>query len=135
MYTTLAFLTKKAGMPTADFISYYETHHVPMINRLVGPENMPLVYKRRYTHRDDESRVRIRASQGPDGQTLEGPGETVDFDVVTEISFESKEKSQAWLAALVKNGDGGKMVVEDEERFLDRARMRAHVIEEFVTCG
>lgn len=55
--------------------------------------------------------------------------------MVPEITFESKEKSQAWLAAIVKNGDGGKMVVDDEERVLDRARTRAHVIEEYVTCG
>lgn len=135
MYTTLAFLTKKTGMSTADFIAYYETQHVPMINRLAGPENMPLVYKRRYTHLDDEDRVRVRATKGADGHSIDGIGETVDFDVVTEISFESLEKGQAWGAALAKNGDGGKMVSEDEERFLDRARTRAHIVEEFVTSG
>lgn len=122
-------------MPTADFVAYYETHHVPMINRLAGPENMPLVYKRRYTHRDDETHVVVRASKNSEGHAADGQGETVDFDVVTEIGFESKEKQQAWFAALVRNGDGGKMVSEDEERFLNRARTKAHVVEEFVTCG
>jgi hypothetical protein len=135
MYITLAFLTKKLGMPTSDFISYYEIHHVPMINRLAGPENMPLVYKRRYTHRDDETRIRVRASKDSEGHAVEGPGDTVDFDVVTEIAFESRERQQAWMAALIRNGEGGKVVCEDEERFLDRGRTRAHVIEEFVTCG
>jgi hypothetical protein len=138
MYTTLAFLCKKPSMSTAAFISYYETHHVPLINSLVGPENTPLVYKRRYTHLDDASRVAARATRTAECKSLDGDGqegEMVDFDVVTEIAFESREKRDAWGQALVRNGEGGKVVVEDEERFLDRGRTRAHVVEEFVTCG
>jgi EthD domain len=135
MDTTLAFLTKKLGMPASDFISSYETRHVPMINRLAGPENIPLVYKRRYTHRGDETRIRVRASKDGEEHAIEGPGETVDFDVVTEIAFESKDRQQAWMAALIKNGEGGRVISEDEERFLDRGGTRSHVIEEFVTCS
>ena len=137
MYTTLAFLCKKPSMSTAAFITYYETHHVPLINSLAGPENIPLVYKRRYTHLDDASRVAARATRTVEGKFLKSgeAGETVDFDVVTEIAFESREKRDAWGEALVRNGEGGKVVVEDEERFLDRGRTRAHVVEEFVTCG
>lgn len=138
MYTTLAFLTRKPGMSTSAFITYYETQHIPLINSLAGPENTPLVYKRRYTHLDDASRVVACASCSATGDSLtkdEQEGETVDFDVVTEIGFESREKSDAWMQALVRNGEGGRLVVEDEERFLDRGRTRAHVVEEFVTCG
>lgn len=132
MYTTLFFLCKISGMSTADFISYYETKHVPLVNSIVGPENMPLVYKRRYTHLDDATRTRVRATKTASRQPIPSEGETVDFDVVTELGFESFEKWEAWVAALAR---AGQVVAEDEDKFLDRARMREHVVEEFVTCG
>lgn len=51
---------------------------------------------------------------------------------MTELGFASFEKWEAWVAALAK---AGRMVAEDEDRFLNRARMRAHVAEKYVTCG
>jgi hypothetical protein len=132
MYTTLFFLCKVPGMSTAEFIEYYEKHHVPLVNSIVGSENMPLVYKRRYTHLDDANYVRLHATKSASGDSIAGEGETVDFDVVTELGFASFEKWEAWVAALQKAGN---VVTEDEDKLFDRARMRAHVVEEFVTCG
>lgn len=93
---------------------------------------MPLVYKRRYTHLGDATRTRVRATKTTSRQPISGEGETVDFDVVTELGFESFNKWEAWVVAL---GREGQVVAEDEDKFLDRARLRAHVVEEFITCG
>ncbi|EXJ69914.1 uncharacterized protein A1O5_06987 [Cladophialophora psammophila CBS 110553] len=153
MHTTFAFLVKQPHLSTQEFITYYETKHIPMINRLAGPENQPLVYKRRYTHRDDPAFVFVTASvdasgapvstttgsHGDDGATAHGskveahPG-NIDFDVMTEIGFADKEGKARWLAALYQ-GENAKLVMEDEARFIWRERTRAVVVEEFVSFG
>ncbi|KIW79559.1 hypothetical protein Z517_06171 [Fonsecaea pedrosoi CBS 271.37] len=151
MHTTFAYLVKLPHLSTQEFINYYETKHIPMINRLAGPENQPLVYKRRYTHRDDPAFVFVRATVDARGTpvatpTSSGSGDeaaaakleldpgNVDFDVMTEIGFADEAAKMRWLMALGQ-GENGKMVREDEERFLWRERTRAVVVEEFVSFG
>ena len=75
----------------------------------------PTVYKRNYLVRGDE---------------FNREEETIDFDVITELVFPDR-------AAFVDRIE--KLFVEaigtDEERFLDRSRTRAYVIEEHVSRG
>jgi hypothetical protein len=115
MLKYLAFLTKKQGMDTPAFIDYYENVHVPLIRRLAPT---PVVYKRRYLMRDDE----LTSRSG------------LDFDVVTELVFENRQAYAHWRAQLYGPGAAG-LVLADEERFLDRLRTCACVIEEHVTSG
>jgi hypothetical protein len=51
---------------------------------------------------------------------------------MTELVFANRQAFDAWMAELAKPGVGAR-IVEDEEKFLNRARMRAYVIEERVT--
>lgn len=152
MYTTLAFLTKVPHLTTQEFIDHYENKHVPLINRLAGPENQPLVYKRRYTHRDDAAHVVLKARVDAEGRPVDdedkggssGGGKegeeskedkgNIDFDVITEIAFADKAGKDAWMRA-VGSGENGKLVVEDEARFIWRARTRAFVVEDRVSFG
>lgn len=151
MYTTLAFLTKAPGLTTQEFIDYYENKHVPLINRLAGPENQPLVYKRRYTHRDDAAHVVLKARIDATGQPIDDHGSSsvgvkdaeenkeedkgnVDFDVITEIAFADQAGRDAWMRA-VGTGENGKLVAEDEARFIWRGRTRAFVVEDRVSFG
>ena len=164
MYTVFGFLVKTPKLSTTEFIEYYESHHVPLINRLAGPENQPLVYKRRYTHRDDAARVLARASVDADGRAFaakaSGSGAdsavprpslregedieesratsvdagNIDFDVITEVGFADEAAMHAWMAAM-GTGENGKIVAEDENRFLWRERTRAVVVEERVSFG
>ena len=145
MHKVLAFLTKNPALTTEEFIAYYETKHIPLINRLAGPENQPLVYKRRYTHRDDPAHVQVRAKVDAAGVPIDaaaisaGSGDAktqvpdpgnVDFDVVTELQFADQDAMRRWLDALATGGDA---VPKDEERFLWRERTRALVVQEFVS--
>ena len=107
MFKVLAFLTKKDGLSTEDFVDYYENHHVPLILDLA---TAPLLYKRRYR-----------------GEALTRADPTVDFDVVTELGFADRAGYRAWMAQLA---DAGGRVAADEARFLDRSRTRAYVVEE-----
>jgi hypothetical protein len=83
MLKILAFLTKKEDIETRAFIEYYENHHVPLISSLAPT---PIVYKRNYLMRDDEFSTR--------------EGDTIDFDVVTELVFPDRAAYLAWGAAL-----------------------------------
>ena len=114
MLKVFGFLTKRAGMETQAFIDYYENNHVPLICSLAPT---PIGYKRNYILRSDE---------------LNKEAIMIDFDVVTELVFPDRAAYLAWRAQLSKPGSGER-VVADEEKFLDRSRTRACIIEERVT--
>ncbi len=116
MFKVFGFLSKREGMTTQGFIDYYENNHVPLICRLAPT---PIVYKRNYLSRGDE---------------LNRGENAIDFDVVTELVFPDRAAYLVWRAALSKPGSG-EQVVADEEKFLDRSRTRACIIEEQVTSG
>ena len=102
---------------TRAFIEYYENHHVPLIGSLAPT---PIVYKRNYLVRGDAFNRQEDHS--------------IDFDVVTELVFPDRAGYLAWRAELSKPGSG-EQVVADEQKFLDRSRTRACLIEECVTSG
>jgi len=116
MLKVFGFLSKKAGMTTQAFVDYYENNHVPLICRLAPT---PSVYKRNYLLRGDE---------------LNRGDNAIDFDVITELVFPDRAAYLVWRAELSKPGSG-EQVVADEEKFLDRSRTRASIIEERVTSG
>ena len=107
MLKVFAFLTKREGLETQAFIDYYENHHVPLVLSLAP---RPPVYKRNYVVRGDE---------------LNREDPAIDFDVVTELVFPDRPAFAAWLEKLSVEEIG-----VDEERFLNRSRTRAYVIEE-----
>ncbi len=112
MFKVFGFLTKKDGLGRQEFIDYYESKHVPLICSLAP---VPTVYKRTYL-----------------GERLTAEGGQVDFDVMTELVFADRRAFDAWMAELAKPGVGAR-IVQDEEKFLNRARTRAYVVEERVT--
>jgi uncharacterized protein (TIGR02118 family) len=116
MFRVLAFLTKKEGLETRAFIDYYENKHVPLICSLAST---PVLYKRRYPIRSE---------------AMTTGGGAIDFDVVTEVGFPDRAAFIAWMAKLSGPG-AGEQVAVDEAKFLDRARTRAYVVEEYVRSG
>ena len=107
MLKVFAFLTKREDLETEAFIDHYENHHVPLVLSLAP---RPPVYKRNYVVRGDE---------------LNREDPAIDFDVVTELVFPDRPAFAAWLEKLSVEEIG-----VDEERFLNRSRTRAYVIEE-----
>jgi len=102
-----AFLTKREDIDTKAFIDHYENHHVPLVLSLAPS---PIVYKRNYVVRGDE---------------LNREDDALAFDVVTELVFADREAYLAWIHLL-----GVEAIATDEQRFLDRSRTRAYVIDE-----
>ena len=107
MLKVFAYLHKKEGLETQAFIDYYENHHVPLV---LSAAPAPAVYKRNYVVRGDQ---------------LNRQEHAIDFDVITELVFPDRAAYADWLRELP-----GQAIAADEERFLDRSRTRACVIEE-----
>lgn len=116
MFMVFAFLTKREGLSMHEFIDYYENRHIPLILSLAPT---PLIYKRRYLVRDQE---------------LTKSGNLADFDAMTELGFADQPAFTAWMAGLSAPGVAER-VAEDEARFLDRARTKAYIIQEYATAG
>ena len=112
MLKVFGFLTKKENIDTKAFIEYYEKNHLPLVLSLAPT---PTVYKRNYIVRGDEFNREDAA---------------IDFDVVTELVFPDRAAFVAWIDKL-----SVEQIATDEQKFLDRSRTRAYVIEEHVTSG
>src|SRR6266576_2816700 len=112
MLKVLSFLTKREDIETQTFIDYYENNHVPLVLSLAPT---PTVYKRNYLVRGDE---------------FNREDDTIDFDVVTELVFPDRPAFVAWIEKLSVEQIG-----TDEQRFLERSRTKAYVIEEHATAG
>ena len=115
MFKVFGFLSKKTGLSLQEFIDHYETKHVPLIRSLAP---VPIVYKRRYL----SSREKLTTQGGE-----------VDFDVMAELVFADRAAFEAWMAALARP-EASQLVIADEERFIDRTRTRAYVVDERVTA-
>jgi EthD domain len=107
--TVITLLKRRAGMSKADFITYYETHH-----RLIG-EKVLRGYATRY----------VRRFLHP----VDGVDQHEDADVVLEIDFPDTATRDACFAAM---GDEAIMaeIIADEEKLFDRSRIRTFAVEE-----
>ena len=107
MFKVFAYLTKRADLSTEAFIDHYENRHVPLVLSLAP---VPKVYKRNYIVRGDQANREDA---------------TIDFDVITELSWEDRAGFGAWIERLAVDE-----IAIDEARFLDRTKTRAYVIDE-----
>ncbi len=117
MIKIIEFVKRKAGLSPEEFRKYYEEVHAPLAVKHLGQYYAK--YTRNYVERSIE-------------------GEVPQFDCVTEMWFNDGRAAQALLRALGGSGASngyqtelGRVFREDEERFMDRARLTAFtVIEE-----
>lgn len=114
MFKRFAYLVKRDGMSFDDFVEYYEHRHVPLTLSLAP---RPDVYKRHYVVR--ERPVNVDGAHG-------------EFDVMTELGWESEADYQRWAEAVAASA---RTIAEDEARFLTRARTRSVVTREFPVGG
>jgi hypothetical protein len=122
-YHMLAFLCKHPSLTTDQFITYYETHHIPLIISVSGAL-FPTTYKRRYTYLEQS------ANAGSQPGVLLHCGNGMGYDCVTELVFEDRQASVKWMRMM----EASEEVKRDKEVFLDRGRMLVVVVEEFATA-
>jgi uncharacterized protein (TIGR02118 family) len=105
MIKAMSLIRRKPGLTREEFARHYEEAHVPL-----ALKHFPFKrYVRNYV-------------VGPDDAA------EPDFDCVTEVWFETMEDCQA--AAEFSASDAYSVIAEDEERFMDRSRIVAFLVEE-----
>lgn len=112
MLKVYGFLTKREGMETEAFIEHYEKNHVPLILSLA-----PL-------------RSCTSATTFVRGDEFNREEDTIDFDVIRELVFADRAGFIEWVEKLSVDA-----IATEEEKFVNRSRTRAYVIEEHATSG
>ncbi len=116
----LCFLKRKAGLSRAAFIDYYEQRHAKLVAELLPFYSE---YKRNFIDADD-----VYAPGH-----LENKAQIVPpFDVVTELTFSSRQMYEKMLAALADPVIGPR-IAADEENVFDRSAMVIYTVDERVS--
>jgi len=113
----LCFLKRKPGSTHQQFMDYYENNHAPLITRL-----LPFYhgYRRNF----------LRPSQNYDTRHLDNKIEAEpDFDVVTELTFETQKAYQKMVDALNDPAISAE-ITADESKFMDRTKMAVYIVDE-----
>ena len=111
----MALAWRKPGMTFAAFREHYETRHAPLALSLIPQIKS---YVRNY----------VRHDLGHSIEGFEGAGTGADFDVVTEISYASREDYEQSLKIL-DDPEVRRLIAEDEERFIDRTATKYFLVE------
>ena len=109
MIKTIALIKRKAGISREDFVKHYEEVHAPL-----ALKNLPMI--RRYIRNHV---VDIPGSEGP------------DFDCISEFWFDSIEDAMGVVAFV--QSESGKVLRDDEMKFMDNSRTIAFMVEERVS--
>jgi uncharacterized protein (TIGR02118 family) len=115
----IVLFRRKQGLTSLQFREYYETKHAPLALQLFSYIKE---YRRNYIRHD---LVHHRAG----GETIRAP---LDFDVITEITFESKSDYDRMLHDMA-DPVIREQVVKDEKRFLDRSATVVFLVDEQAT--
>ena len=106
MIKAISFLRRKPGISSEEFCQHYEEMHVPL-----AMKHFPFKrYARNYVGNDAEQ---------------------LGFDCITEVWFETMEDCEA--AAAFSASKDYKVISDDEEKFMDRDRIVAFIVDERVT--
>ncbi|KKA19511.1 Uncharacterized protein T310_6518 [Rasamsonia emersonii CBS 393.64] len=124
-YRILAFLYRKPSISPDEFKQHYEANHIPLLKRLTGPD-FPLTHTRRYIARKSVDQPVEGASERnakTPATVFVGSQADFDYDAVVELTFADEAAFQAFHAKLT-SPEVAKELGEDEERFINRAKLR-----------
>ena len=116
MIKIMCFLKRKAGMSPAEFKEYYETTHAPLIEKMLP---FYATFERNFF-----APVQDYETGHMDNISEQG----LDFDVVTELTFATKEDYEKIVAGL-SDPEIGAIITADEENIFDRSKMRVFIMD------
>lgn len=113
----ICLLPRRADLSRAEFKRRYEENHAPLIEKLLP------FYK-------EYRRSFIADVQDYETGHLDNKADdTPPFDVVTELSFDSRDSYEKMIAALSDPAIGD-VITADEENLFDRENIRVYIVEE-----
>ncbi|KAF2993393.1 hypothetical protein E8E13_000864 [Curvularia kusanoi] len=127
-YTILLFVTRNPKLSPEQFKEHYETIHIPLAQRLCGG-NWPFKFTRRYL-----ARITRKGFGGPSNPDrppliLRGNAHDIDYDCVSEMTFESERAFQAFYKRVYEKDVAAKLAA-DETAFLEMGKTRIVVVGE-----
>ena len=111
MIKLVVLLKRRPDLSLEEFRRCYELEHAPLFARSIPSEVADAISYYEQNH---------AAALGGDGEP--------PFDCVTEFGFEDVEAMRRWTSWYL--GDGGRVLREDEQRFMDTSRRVVVVTEE-----
>jgi hypothetical protein len=129
-YKLLLFFKRNPSLSTTEFKTYYEANHVPMVMDLAKDSKGLLRYTRRYLDHEGS-----QPALGNPFTVFGDPAPVIDFDIVNEVTFDSKENAQEFAKALYGVEENAKRLLADEHRLFIRNQMRGMLVEEIVSIA
>ena len=120
-YRVLILAYRKPGTTPTQFKQHYENTHIPLVKSIAGL-SFPLTHARHYLQCTESPTSDPEAASNP-ATVLVGTQEDFAYDSYAELTWEDVETFQKFFAA-VSEPEVAKRIAEDEERFLDRGKMR-----------
>lgn len=157
-YSVLMYIYRKEGTSPEQFKEYYETKHVPLIQRLSG-DLFPTLHSRHYigyipqagrcaasaatdssANTGGDERVRtaekLLAGIAPAGDhvPMVVQGQPADFgwDVCSIITYINEAHFREFMAVLMDQ-ENAKALADDEEIFMNRSKFKAVIMGENLT--
>jgi hypothetical protein len=115
------FIKRKQGLTFKQFKDHYESRHAPLAIELIP---YFIDYTRNYVVPDAAYRPGHLAGVMDQAEP--------EFDAVAEISFASDEDYRK-MVAILNDPQKGKILAEDEERFVDRSKIKMFVVDAYET--
>jgi hypothetical protein len=112
MIKIVALIKRRRDLTLEQFCDYYEHHHAPLFARTISPDVADAI-----KHYVQNHAVHL-------GRSATDP----PFDCVTEIGFDDTAGMDVWTRWYL--GEEGRVLRDDEERFMDVRRRVVIVTEE-----
>lgn len=115
MFKVYVLLKRKSGLTMDQFVNHYEEKHAKL-----GIEHAKYIkyYSRHYLYPGDDP--------------LTGEVNEPEYDVITEVHFDSKEDFDK-NSVLMRQPDTLKTMIEDEEKIFDRSKNRLVFVDDRVS--
>ncbi len=130
-YTILLFVTRRPDLSPEEFRQHYENVHIPLAQRLCAG-HWPSQFTRQYL-----ARITRRGFGGPANPDrppllLRGDAQVIDYDVVSEMTFETEHAFQAFYKRVYEKDVAAKLAA-DETKFLELGKTRIVVVGETIS--
>ncbi|EOA82705.1 uncharacterized protein SETTUDRAFT_96702 [Exserohilum turcica Et28A] len=127
-YTTLIFLTRKHNITSEQFRDYYEGTHIPLVHSLLA-HCWPVTFKRRYIARTLRKGFGTPANPDRPPLTLRGEAGDMDYDCITETTFESEAHFLNFYRSVYAK-EVAEILTNDEANFLESGKTKIIVVGE-----
>ncbi|KAF1355646.1 hypothetical protein EJ07DRAFT_181986 [Lizonia empirigonia] len=127
-YTILLFITRKPNLSPEEFKHHYENVHIPLARGLCAG-HWPSKFTRRYLARITRKGFGGPANPDRPPLLLRGDAQTVDYDCISEMTFENEDAFHAFYRRVYEK-DVAVKLVPDEASFLELGKTSVVVVGE-----